>query len=118
MKNEERDELAVELALANKERDEHAAALNVVRQENQKQAAELKLVNKAQSLEHKFSSYRSEMERIAKELTGLMQTANASIFAIDAHGKVDEWNQQAENSTGYTKTEVMGKDLVANFIAK
>ena len=51
-----------------------------------------------------------------KELTQFIDTANAPIFGIDARGKVNEWNQQAERITGFTKSEVMGKDLVANFI--
>ncbi|MFT5045852.1 MAG: PAS domain S-box-containing protein [Porticoccaceae bacterium] len=46
----------------------------------------------------------------------LVDTANAPIFGIDAQGKINEWNQQAEQITGYTKQEVMDKDLVENFI--
>ena len=30
--------------------------------------------------------------------------------------RVNEWNQQAEKITGFTKSEVMGQDLVAKFI--
>ena len=45
-----------------------------------------------------------------------IDTANAPIFGIDAQGNVNEWNQQSEKITGFTKSEVMGKDLVANFI--
>ncbi len=53
---------------------------------------------------------------IANELTQLIDTANALIFGIDAQGKVNEWNQQAEKITGYTKPEVMGCGLVSDFI--
>ena len=59
---------------------------------------------------------RVEQANIAKELTQFIDTANAPIFGIDAHGKVNEWNQQAEKITGFTKREVMGEDLVAKFI--
>jgi PAS domain S-box-containing protein len=63
-----------------------------------------------------LNSVRIEQANIAKELTQFIDTANAPIFGIDARGKVNEWNQQAEKITGFTKSEVMGKDLVANFI--
>jgi PAS domain S-box-containing protein len=46
----------------------------------------------------------------------LVDTANAPIFGIDARGKINGWNQQAEQITGYTKQEVLDKDLVENFI--
>ncbi|MDG1945141.1 MAG: PAS domain-containing protein, partial [Halioglobus sp.] len=59
---------------------------------------------------------RVGQESIAKELTQLIDTANAPIFGINTQGNVNEWNQRAENITGFTKAEVMGKDLVANFI--
>jgi PAS domain S-box-containing protein len=63
---------------------------------------------------HKASLY--EAARIAQELTQFIDTANAPIFGIDADGKVNEWNQQAAKITGYNKEEVMGRDLVADFI--
>jgi len=59
---------------------------------------------------------RIEHERIAHDLTTLVDTANAPIFGIDAEGHVNEWNQAAERITGYTKDEVMGRNLVAEFI--
>ncbi|MFT7321168.1 ATP-binding protein, partial [Congregibacter sp.] len=59
---------------------------------------------------------RIEQALIANELTQFVDTANAPIFGIDAQGNVNEWNQQAEKITGFTKEEVMGRDLVANFI--
>ncbi|MBA6305532.1 PAS domain-containing protein, partial [Colwellia sp. MB02u-14] len=45
-----------------------------------------------------------------------IDTANAPIFGIDAAGLVNEWNQRAEQLTGFAKIDVMGKDLVAGFI--
>ena len=55
-------------------------------------------------------------QRLAAELTQFIDTANAPIFGIDVNGKVNEWNQQAANITGFAKEEVMGSDLVADFI--
>ena len=60
--------------------------------------------------------YRAETERVAQDLTQLIDTANAPIFGIDADGLVNEWNQTAARITGYSKEEVMGRDLVENFI--
>jgi PAS domain S-box-containing protein len=65
----------------------------------------------------KLDNVRIEQETIAVELRQLIDTANAPIFGVDAQGKINEWNQQAENITGFTKGEVMGQDLVASFIA-
>jgi len=54
--------------------------------------------------------------RTAEELTQFVDTANAPIFGIDSNGLVNEWNQTAEKITGFSKAEVLGKDLVAEFI--
>jgi len=61
---------------------------------------------------------RREHERVANDLTQLIDTANAPIFGIDSRGYVNEWNQTAETITGYSKAEVMGQDLVADFITE
>ena len=63
-----------------------------------------------------LDQYRAETERVAQDLTQLIDTANAPIFGIDADGLVNEWNQTAARITGYSKDEVMGQDLVENFI--
>jgi PAS domain S-box-containing protein len=63
-----------------------------------------------------LSKVRAEQDNIAKELTQFVDTANAPIFGIDTEGRVNEWNQRSEQITGFTKAEVMGRDLVANFI--
>ena len=54
----------------------------------------------------------------ADELRTLIDTANAPIFGIDTSGLVNEWNQTAERITGYSKSEVMGRDLVESFITE
>jgi PAS domain S-box-containing protein len=56
------------------------------------------------------------LTKISTELAQVFDTANAPFFGIDAQGKVNEWNQHAEKITGFNKQEVMGRDLVANFI--
>jgi PAS domain S-box-containing protein len=63
-----------------------------------------------------LNKIRKEQESVAKDLTQLIDTANAPIFGIDAAGLVNEWNQRAELLTEYAKADVMGKDLVAGFI--
>ena len=59
---------------------------------------------------------RREQQRIADDLTQLIDTANAPIIGIDALGKINEWNQSAERITGFTKEDTMGHDLVETFI--
>ena len=46
-------------------------------------------------------------EDLSKELTQLIDTANAPIFGVDTDGNVNEWNQKVEQITGFTKAEVI-----------
>jgi PAS domain S-box-containing protein len=59
-----------------------------------------------------------EKTRVAQELQTFIDTANAPIFGIDAHGLVNEWNNKAAEITGFSKHEVMGKDLVEVYITE
>ena len=59
----------------------------------------------------------SELQRVANDLTLLIDTANAPIFGIDANGLVNEWNRKMAAITGYRKEDVLGRDLVAGFIS-
>ena len=56
-------------------------------------------------------------QRVAHELRTLIDTANAPIFGIDKDGMVNEWNYSAADIVGYTAVEVMGRDLVGEFIS-
>jgi PAS domain S-box-containing protein len=57
-----------------------------------------------------------ERNRVAQDLRLLIDTANAPIFGIDKQGRVNEWNRKAAEIVGYTSDEVMGRDLVEDFI--
>ena len=59
-----------------------------------------------------------EAEDISRELTQLIDTANAPIFGVDVNGNVNEWNQKVEKITGFTKNEVMGHNLVQTRITE
>ena len=59
---------------------------------------------------------RYKVTAIANELRQFIETANAPIFGIDSQGLVNEWNQTSEKITGFTKQEVLGKDLVQTYI--
>ncbi|MFT4888143.1 MAG: PAS domain S-box-containing protein, partial [Pseudohongiellaceae bacterium] len=59
---------------------------------------------------------RKESERSSGELTQLIDRANAPIFGVDAAGRVTEWNQSAVKISGFEKEEVLGRDLVQDFI--
>lgn len=57
-------------------------------------------------------------DRIAQEqeYARLIDTANAPIFGVDQDGRVNIWNKKAAEITQYAPDEVMGKDLVEEFI--
>jgi len=57
-----------------------------------------------------------EQQRVADDLSRLIETANAPIFGVDAQGRVTEWNRMAASLSGYSKGETMGKYLVEEFI--
>jgi PAS domain S-box-containing protein len=51
-----------------------------------------------------------------REYSKLIDTANAPIFGVDTLGAVNIWNQCAMRLVGYSTDEVMGKNLVEEFI--
>ena len=51
-----------------------------------------------------------------REYSKLIDTANAPIFGVDTLGRVNVWNQCAMRLVGYSTEEVMGKNLVQEFI--
>ena len=114
--NEEKDKRADELILANKEKEKRADELVLANKEKEKRAEELALANQELGFQKKLDSYRSETERVAQDLTLLIDTANAPIFGIDAEGNVNEWNQKSAEITGFNSEEAMGKNLVEDFI--
>jgi PAS domain S-box-containing protein len=57
-----------------------------------------------------------ELSRVAQDLRLLIDTANAPIIGIDKEGMVNEWNLKAAEIVGYDSNEVMGRDLVEEFI--
>ncbi|CAH0487064.1 unnamed protein product [Peronospora farinosa] len=58
-------------------------------------------------------------DRIAQEheYSRLIDTANAPIFGVDSNGRVNIWNRKAADIMQYTNEDVLGKDLVAEFIS-
>jgi len=58
-----------------------------------------------------------EINRVARDLTQLIDIANAPIFGVDVKGLVNEWNRKATEITGYSKDETLGRNLVENFIS-
>ena len=114
--NEEKDKRADELILANKEKEKRADELVLANKEKEKRAEELALANQELVFQKRLDSYRSETERVAQDLTLLIDTANAPIFGIDAKGNVNEWNQKSAEITGFNSEEAMGKNLVEDFI--
>jgi PAS domain S-box-containing protein len=52
----------------------------------------------------------------ANERAQLIDGANAPIFGIDMQGNVNEWNLKVAKITGFNKKEMLGLDLVSQFI--
>jgi PAS domain S-box-containing protein len=130
--NKEKDKRADELVLANselafqnKEKEKRANELILANtelafqnEEKEKRANELASAKKELAFQKELDGYRSKMEHVARDLTLLIDTANAHIFGIDSKGLVNEWNQTSEKITGFKKGDVLGKLLVQNYIAK
>jgi PAS domain-containing protein len=53
-----------------------------------------------------------EKTRVAQELQTFIDTANAPIFGIDANGLVNEWNNKSAAITGFSREEVLGRNLI------
>jgi len=120
-KEKRADELAIankELAFQNNEKEKRADELIIAQKEKRKRADELAVAKKELIFQKELDGYRSEAERVALELTLLIDTANAPIFGIDSKGLVNEWNQTSEEITGFKKKEVFGKELVKTYITK
>ncbi|HIF51653.1 MAG TPA: PAS domain-containing sensor histidine kinase, partial [Thiotrichaceae bacterium] len=90
------------------------------------QGALAKAFAESQSFRYELEAANAEATesvRIAKaalvhsdDLTALIDTANAPIFGIDAYGLINEWNQKAVTITGFSKEDVMGRDLIEDYI--
>jgi len=64
----------------------------------------------------KIKQITMEQERIADDLSRLIETANAPIFGVDTDGLITEWNRKAVEISGFTKQETYGQSLVNRFI--
>jgi PAS domain S-box-containing protein len=109
--NKEKEKRANELILANTE-------LAFQNKEKEKRANELAIAKKELAFQKELDGYRSKMEHIARDLTLLIDTANAPIFGIDSKGLVNEWNQTSEKITGFKKEDVFSKNLVQTYITE
>ncbi len=53
-----------------------------------------------------------------KEYSKLIDNAYAPIFGVNTQGRVNLWNKCTQKIVGYTLEEVMGQNLVEDFITK
>jgi len=65
---------------------------------------------------HELEKETIERKKLETEWRQLVDTANAPIFGVDPVGNINEWNQMVANITGYSKDEVMGQNLVEQYI--
>jgi PAS domain S-box-containing protein len=73
-----------------------------------------------QYLSFRNITYRKEFEskfaQVSQDLTLFIDTANAPIFGINIHGNINEWNKKSADITSFKSEEVLGKNLVEEFI--
>ncbi|WP_051554630.1 PAS domain S-box protein [Maribacter antarcticus] len=120
-KQKRADELAIantELTFQNEEKQKREKELTLANREKEKQANVLTIAVKELAFQNELEKTRIETESIAKELRQFIETANAPIFGIDNKGLVNEWNQTSEKITGFKKEDVLGQNLVKNYITK
>ena len=65
---------------------------------------------------HELQQETIKRKKLEVEWRQFVDTANAPIFGIDREGLVNEWNLTAERITGFSHEDVMGKELVDEFI--
>jgi PAS domain S-box-containing protein len=53
----------------------------------------------------------------SEERVLLIDSVNAPVFGVDTDGRINEWNLKAAETVGYSSDEVMGRDLVEEFIS-
>ncbi|HQQ83617.1 MAG TPA: PAS domain S-box protein [Cyclobacteriaceae bacterium] len=56
--------------------------------------------------------FENRITAIARELTDLIEHANAAIFGIDRNGYINEWNRVTEEVSGARKSQVLGTRLI------
>jgi PAS domain S-box-containing protein len=49
--------------------------------------------------------------RLQNEICHFIDTANAPVFGVDTDGRVNEWNVKMVEITGFTRDDVMGREL-------
>ncbi len=76
----------------------------------------IKDISERRDNENKLINAQQLSKQVADNWVRFIDTANAPIFGIDTKGKINEWNQKAAEITGFHADEVMGKDLVEEFI--
>lgn len=56
--------------------------------------------------------FEHKITNIARELSSLIENANAPIFGTDKNGYINEWNKVTSALTGYSRNEVLGIPLI------
>jgi PAS domain S-box-containing protein len=112
IQSEEKKDLIDDLVIVKKEKSLRVGALALAKKELIFQR------EKKYDLIDELAVFKKEKAKRADELALLIDTANAPIFGIDSKGLVNEWNHTSEKITGFTKDEVLGKDLVKTYITE
>ncbi len=60
--------------------------------------------------------FEGTLTAIARELSSLIENANVPIFGIDQDGRINEWNRVSAELTGFSRTEMIGRDWISNLL--
>jgi two-component system sensor histidine kinase/response regulator len=69
------------------------------------------------ALEASARETRLILEASARETQRILETAHDAFISTDAHGRITEWNPQAEASFGWSRADVLGHELAATVMA-
>lgn len=56
-------------------------------------------------------TFERKASQLLRELSNLIESANAFIFGVDARGYVTDWNKESGRITGYEKNEVVAQRI-------
>ncbi len=65
---------------------------------------------------YQIQQQNSALSESSARLRGVLNSALSGVVVIDAHGVIIDWNERAEKMFGWTKEEVIGKELASIII--
>lgn len=77
----------------------------------ERKRSEEQVQNLHQELESRIADRTAELVAANERIRLLIETANDALVTMDACGRVEEWNRQAERQFGWSRDEAVGQQL-------